>query len=161
VSKQAKHLTAKLFDEEKETDAQLSIKMPGRVKLFNWIRLFERGLLKLANLKLSGGEASLVFFILANTDANNEWWCDCPLLWATCGIRVDNQSKYIRKLEAKGVLEKAYKIGQKQVYFLNPVLCWKTSAEQYPKSAELRYYDGKLSWTNEIKNHETGELISS
>jgi hypothetical protein len=155
-----KKVVVKLEDEEgNDLGGQLSLKIKAGPKLHDWIHVFERGLLKISNARLNCSESSLLYFILAQVDYGNEFWCQSSLCWAVTGIRIQHQARCLHALQEKGLITPKYKIGKKQVYELNPCLAWKGSARQYPGSQYLRIADQAIEWTNEILDHRTGERL--
>lgn len=144
---------------EEIPDAQLSIRLPTPAKIPDWIRLFERGLCLLSSGDFTKSEYKLLFFVLARTDWNNEWWLEVDLAWAVTGIDKTNLSKIVRGLESKGVIVPIYKIGKKQVYRPNQLLSWKGNGKLYPTEEEQKAFVQDILELPQVLNPTTGEII--
>lgn len=140
--------------------SQLNIGPAPRAKLpGDWIAVFERALLKLANLRLSTEQSAMVFFILAQSNRQLVFVCDTSYCFACTGIHPKHQSRVLNALLDKGILVLKGKIGIKRAFILNACLGWKSWAGDYPSGTQLWKQDEVLK-SGLLVDHHTGELLT-
>lgn len=111
---------------------QLSVHNPSGPKLYNWVQVFEYGLLRLVEANLSGQELSLALYLIAKCPEDGDVEIDPPLIYFYTGITRTNVSRSVNSLVEAGVLLLLRKYGSRWIYRLNPCLAWKQGAGRYP-----------------------------
>jgi hypothetical protein len=117
---------------------QLRVEEAKGPKLYNWITVFEFGLLRLVECGFTAQELKLALFLIAKCPEDGDIELDRPLIYFYTGIQARNTARAVAALLEAGVLFKARKIGGDFIYKLNPCLAWKRSAARYPDGAYIQ-----------------------
>lgn len=116
---------------------QLSVEAPLGPKLYNWILLFEKGLLHLSECDLTKSQFRLTYYCLSKADYINEVAIDFALLFFHTGIARKNANREINRLVDVGILIPHRKHNSETIYLLNPLIAWKGAAKRFPNMDEI------------------------
>lgn len=121
---------------------------PKGPQLDDWMHTFGCGLRQVTQLKLNGEQLNMLIYLLSVSDFDNRTACDAKHCYENTGIQSKNHRRAINVLLENEILRTAEKLGNYQLYHVNPMLGWKGNAKAWHAQVkqDIHYQTLSSSW---------------